>query len=126
VIEPTWIPREVVLAMHGELLARFGGLAGVRDDGLLESALGRPIQQFVYGEPTLFDLAATYAAGIVKNHPFIDGNKRTRFMTAYTFLGANGLRFTAPEEEVVVQTRALAAGEIGEAEYAQWLSDSCG
>ncbi len=118
--------KEVVLAAHEEMLAMFGGPVGMRDEGLLESALHRPQQLFSYGEPTLFELAAAYAVGIVKNHPFLDGNKRSGFLTAYIFLEANGISFSAPEEEVVVQTVALAAGEIGVAEYAAWLtSNSC-
>lgn len=123
--EPIWVTREVILATQGELLARFGGLAGVRDEGLLDSALHRPLHSFAYGQPTLFDLAAEYALGIVKNHPFLDGNKRAGFMAAYIFLGANGMEFEAPEEEVVLQTLALAAGEIGRKQYATWLKKSC-
>jgi len=124
--EPIWVTREVIMATQGELLARFGGLAGVRDEGLLDSALHRLLHSFAYGQPTLFDLAAEYALGIVKNHPFLDGNKRAGFMAAYILLGANGLEFEAPEEEVVLQTLALAAGEIGRKEYAAWLKKSCG
>lgn len=123
--EPIWIPCDVVLAIQEELLARFGGLAGIRDERLLDSALARPQQIFTYGQPTLFDLATAYASGIIRNHPFLDGNKRAGFMTAYTFLGINGLEFDAPEEEVVVQTLSLAAGKLPEAGYALWLKDSC-
>lgn len=119
--EPVWLPIEAILALHEQLLARFGGSAGVRDKGMLESALGRPQQLSHYGDPSVFAIAASYAFGIVKNHPFIDGNKRTGFMAAYTFLGANGYRLIAPEEEVVVQTLGLASGAIGEEEYAAWL-----
>jgi len=124
VTEPFWITREVVLSTHGDLLNRFGGLDGIRDESLLESALNRPQQLFAYGDPSLFDLAAAYAAGVVKNHPFLDGNKRSGFMAAYIFLGANGLDLEAPEEEVVERTLALAAGVIGEAEYGAWLQKS--
>lgn len=119
---PTWLTRSLITSMHQELLARFGGLSGVRDEGLLESALARPEHHYAYEEPTHFELAAAYAHGIVKNHPFIDGNKRVGFMAAYTFLGAHGFEITAPEEEVVLQTLALAAGECSEAEYAAWLA----
>jgi death on curing protein len=122
---PQWISREVVLAMHEELLARYGGLSGVRDEGLLDSALCRPEHLFAYGTPDLYELAASYAVGIVKNHPFLDGNKRSGFMTAYTFLGVNGEEVIAPEEEVVLQTLALAAGDIREKDYAAWLKASC-
>jgi len=114
----------VLFAIHEELLARYGGLSGLRDEGLLESALNRPRHLFAYGAPSVFELAAAYAAGIVKDHPFIDGNKRVGFMAAYVFLGLNGCDFDAPEVEVVVQTRALAAGEISEGDYATWLTVS--
>ena len=124
--EPVWITCEVVLATLEELLARYGGLSGVRDEGLLDSALRRAEHAFAYGDPDLFDLAAAYAAGIVRNHPFLDGNKRSGFMTAYTFLGANGVEFAAPEEEVVLHTLALAAGKLTERQYAAWLRRSCG
>lgn len=123
--EPIWLTREVVLATQGELLDRFGGLEGIRDETLLESALHRPQHLFNYGEPSLVELAASYATGIVKNHPFLDGNKRIGFMAAYIFLGANGLDFQAPEEEVVERTLALAASAITESEYAKWLKKSC-
>jgi death-on-curing protein len=123
--EPCWLAKPVILAIQNALLARFGGLEGVRDEGLLESALGRPLQLFHYGQPSLFDLAAAYAHGIVKNHPFLDGNKRAGFMAAYTFLGVNGYRLEATEEEAVLQTLALAAGGIGADEYAAWLAASC-
>ena len=123
--DPVWISREVILSTQEELLERFGGLAGIRDETLLESALHRPQHLFAYGKPTLFELATAYAAGIVKNHPFLDGNKRAGFMAAYIFLGANGCEVEAPEEEVVLRTLALAAGEIEEAEYAAWLEKSC-
>jgi death-on-curing protein len=123
--EPVWVPAEVILAIQEELLARFGGLAGLRDEGLLDSALNRPRQVFHYGSPTLFELAAEYALGIVKNHPFLDGNKRAGFMAAYTFLGANGQDLNASEADAVMQTLALAAGEIDQQEYAVWLKASC-
>lgn len=122
--EPLWITESAILAVHEELLARFGGLSGLRDEGLLHSALNRPRNRFAYAQSTLFELAAEYALGIVKNHPFLDGNKRAGFMASYIFLGVNGVEFHAPEEEVVVFTRALAAGEIGGSEYASWLKTS--
>lgn len=123
--EPVWLNREIILAIQGELLSRFGGLDGIRDSGLLDSALGRPLQRFHYEKPDLFDLAASYAHGIVKNHPFLDGNKRAGFMAAYTFLGANGQQLQAPEEQAVLQTLALAAGETSAEQYAEWLRQSC-
>lgn len=123
--EPVWIEKEDCLAFHSELLARFGGIAGIRDEGLLDSAINRPLQLNHYENPSIFDLAAHYAAGIVKNHPFLDGNKRSGLMAAILFLELNGYRFVAPEEHAVLQTVALAAGEIETAEYAAWLADSC-
>lgn len=123
--EPIWIDGADCHAFHGEMLERFGGLEGVRDGGLLDSALNRPRHLFAYGKPSLFELAAAHATAIVKNHPFSDGNKRTGFLAAALFLEINGHSFTAPEEEVVERTLALAAGAIGEAEYAIWLEKSC-
>lgn len=123
--DPFWLERGVILAIQGELLARFGGLAGIRDEGLPDSALGRPLQRFHYEKPDLFDLAASYAHGLVKNHPFLDGNKRIGFMAAYTFLAMNGQQLGAPEEEAVLQTLALAAGETDADHYAAWLRRSC-
>jgi death on curing protein len=123
--EPVWITLEVLLATQEALLERFGGLAGLRDDGLLDSALNRPKNLFAHGESSLFSMAAACAAGVVKNHPFLDGNKRAGFMAAYIFLEANGHEFHAPEEEVVERTLALAAGAITEADYAAWLETSC-
>lgn len=119
--EPTWVLREVVLAAHEQSLARFGGGAGLRDEGLLDSALGKPLNLFAYGKPALFDLAASYACGIIKNHPFIDGNKRTGFIVAVTFLELNGVRFGASEVDAALRTLALAAADISEAEFAAWL-----
>ncbi len=123
--EPVWITREAILATQEMLLQRFGGLAGIRDETLLESALHRPIHLHTYGKPTLCELAASYAVGIVKNHPFLDGNKRAGFMAAYIFLGVNKLDLDATEEEVVEHTLALAAGAIEESDYAAWLEKSC-
>jgi death-on-curing protein len=120
--EPNWLAREVVLAIQGELLNRFGGLAGIRDEGLMDSAINKPKNLFAYGQPTPFELAASYATGLVKNHPFLDGNKRIGFMAAYVFLGANGWSLEATEEEAVLETLALAAGESTESDYAAWLT----
>jgi len=121
---PVWVLRETVLTLHEQSLAEFGGAAGIRDEGLLDSALGKPENLFHYGKPTVFDLAASYGFGIVKNHPFIDGNKRAGFITAVTFLELNGYRFQATEAEAAVQTLALAAGEMSEKEFAAWLKDN--
>lgn len=119
--EPVWVLREVVLLAHEQSLAQFGGPAGIRDEGLLDSALGKPQNLFAYGKPNLFALSASYAFGIVKNHPFIDGNKRTGFVAAVTFLACNGWRLEASEVDATVCTLALAAGEMTEAAYAEWL-----
>ena len=122
--KPVWLDREVALAIHELMLAQHGGLAGVRDEGLLESALSKPRNLFAYGKPTVAQLATSYAAGIIRNHPFLDGNKRTGFMLAATFMELNGLTLTASEESVVQQTLALAAGELKEASYAAWLKEN--
>jgi death on curing protein len=120
--EPNWVDRQVLIAIQNELLNRFGGLAGIRDEGLLDSAINKPKNLCAYGQPTIFDLAASYATGLVKNHPFLDGNKRIGFMAAYVFLGANGWSLEATEEEAVLETLGLAAGERAEADYAAWLA----
>jgi death-on-curing protein len=119
--EPSWFNREECLAIHEMVLAQHGGLAGVRDEGLLESALSKPRNLFAYAKPTLVEMAASYAAGIIHNHPFLDGNKRTGFMLAAVFLEVNGHEFTATEESVVENTLALAAGSLREKDYAAWL-----
>lgn len=118
---PEWILRETVLALHEQLLAEFGGSKGMRDEGLLNSELDRPENLFVYGQPTLSELAAAYSFGLVKNHPFVDGNKRIGFAIAAVFLQLNARMLVATEVDAVIQTLALAAGEIGEKEYANWL-----
>ncbi len=123
--EPVWITVEESHAIHSEMLARFGGLDGVRDEGLLESALNRPKNLFAYGCEDLIQMAGAYAAGIIKNHPFLDGNKRTGFLAAALFVESNGMRFFSPEEEVVERTLALAAGAICEEEYTAWLRGVC-
>lgn len=120
--EPYWFSRDEVLALHDLMLADYGGLTGVRDDNMLESALAKPRQLFAYGKPTLAELGAAYAAGVVKNHPFLDGNKRTGFMLGAAFLERNGREFTATEVDATIKTLALAAGEMTEAQYAVWLA----
>jgi death-on-curing protein len=121
---PVWLDRSECLAIHEMMLSQHGGLAGIRDEGPLASALARPQNRVAYGSPTLPKLAASYAAGIILNHPFLDGNKRAGFMLAATFLELNGMTFTASEESVAEKTLALAAGEIKEAGYAAWLKAS--
>jgi death on curing protein len=121
--KPVWVRKEVVIASHEEMLVQHGGSAGIRDEGLLDSALNRPQQLFAYGKPTLFDLAAAYSFGIAKNHPFIDGNKRSAFLTAYIFLALNGLELSASETDATLQMLALASGELSEKNYAAWLKE---
>ena len=122
--DPIWIDPVALLAVHAQMLARYGGAEGVRDQSLLDSALARARHQFAYGESDLRVLAAAYAYGIVNNHPFIDGNKRTGFMAAYVFLSRNGMTLNAPEAEAAVMTLALADKSVSEAGYAQWLRDN--
>ena len=121
--EPIWIRQDVVLAMQEEALALHGGPEGVRDMGLLESALARPKNLFAYSEdnPSLARLTASYAKGIVANHPFVDGNKRTAFTVSVTFLRLNGLKLTATKEDRVLTFWSLAAGEITEDQLAEWF-----
>ena len=123
--EPHWISRAVLLAGHERLLATHGGAPGLRDVGLLESALARLQQLLAYGAPDLFDLAAAYAAGIVRNHPFVDGNKRAAFLAAGLFLAINGQRLTASEADATAAVVELAAGTLPEQGFAAWLRDSC-
>ena len=118
---PQWVLRETVFALQERLLAEFGGLGGLRDPGLLDSALARSQQLLAYGKPNVFELAAAYASGLVRNHPFVDGNKRIGFTTAIIFLELNGHRFDASEVDATIQTLALAARELDEAGYTAWL-----
>jgi death-on-curing protein len=119
--EPVWIELEVALAIHDEQLAEHGGQAGVRDRGLLESALARPRNQFAYGESSLPRLAASNGFGISRNHPFLDGNKRTSLVVTELFLDLNGLDLTAGDEACVTTFLRLAAGELGEEDLARWI-----
>lgn len=119
--EPVWIPREMVLAMHLRQLAEHGGGQGIRDEGLLDSALQRPANKLAYGSPNLAELAAAYAYGIARNHPFIDGNKRIALVTSFSFLYVNGLKVTTSQEQNAKQFLALAEGEIREEELADWF-----
>ena len=119
--EPRWIDLEVVLAIHDEQLAEHGGQAGVRDRGLLESAMGRPMNQFAYGEHSMARLAASYAFGISRNHPFLDGNKRTSLVVAELFLALNGVELVAGDAESVTTFLQLAAGDLTEDALAEWI-----
>jgi death-on-curing protein len=120
--EPRWLSMTLVLAVHADQVKAHGGSPGLRDKGLLDSALSRPRNRFEYDSGSdLCGLSASYGFGIAKNHPLIDGNKRVAFQAMYLFLGLNGLRIDAPEEEVVGLILALASGELDEPELAAWL-----
>jgi death-on-curing protein len=116
-----WLMEGVASAIHDELIAEHGGSVGGRDAGLLSSALARAQNQAAYGEPSVFDPAAAYAFGIIRNHPFVDGNKRTGFLAAYVFLDLNGWELTATEADAVAAVMALAAGEMDEAGFSGWI-----
>lgn len=120
-----WIPKTSVLGAHAMSLRAFGGARGLRDEGLLESALARPENLVAYGAPDVFALAAAYASGIVRNHPFVDGNKRTAFLTCVLFLRLNGEELVAPEHEATAIMLALASSAVSEAEFALWLKENC-
>jgi len=124
VSEPTWLSYELVIAIHERQLREHGGPPGLRDQGALESALGRPKNQWAYEGADLAQLAAAYAFGIAKNHPFVDGNKRTALLALGTFLAVNDIALTAGEAEAVVMIRGLAAGEVDEAVLARWIADN--
>jgi death-on-curing protein len=119
--EPEWISVEVALAIHEEQIAEHGGGDGVRDRGLLESALARPRNAWGYGVQDLCTLAASLGHGVARNHPFVDGNKRTAFVAVETFLLLNGMELGASDAECVVAMLDLAAGEMTEEEFADWL-----
>jgi death-on-curing protein len=123
--EPLWITQEETLAFHSMLIANFGGSDGIRDEGKLQASLNRPKQQFHYEERSLIELAATYASGIVKSHPFIDGNKRTGLMVCQLFVETNGYRFEASEEEAALQILALADDRLRDTELTVWLEANC-
>ncbi len=123
--EPIWLVAQIVLAIHDDLLAQHGGLFGLRDQGLFESALSRPRNRWEYGEAEdLFDCAASYGFGITKNHAFNDGNKRTEFQSMYTFLGLNGHDLNATEVDAVAVMDGVAGGSISEKRLAAWLRDN--
>jgi death-on-curing protein len=122
--EPQWLTTAMVVAIHDEQLAIHGGSAGLRDAALLESALHRPRNKWAYEQATLPELAAAYSFGIARNHPFVDGNKRTSLLAIYTFLGLNGVDFRVPEAEAAAIILSLAAGEVSEESLARWISDN--
>ena len=116
-----WVDRRALLLLHAESLAEHGGSAGLRDEGLLDSALARPLNLVAYGEPDFADLAASYAFGLAKNHPFVDGNKRAAFLGAGLFLALNGFRLRASQVDATQAMLALAADELSEEAFARWL-----
>lgn len=122
--EPIWLDVEIMVDLHAEQLALFGGPDGIRDQGMLESALGRPINKFAYGETDLATLAAAYAFGIARNHPFVDGNKRAAFGAIIVFLGLNDIDFLVPPETATAMILALAAGEVNEDGLTRWIRDN--
>ncbi len=120
--EPVWISKDVVLALHARQVAEHGGDAGMRDESMLESALARPLQRHFYEQDSdLCKLAASYAMGLAKNHPFVDGNKRTAFVVYRLFLLRNGLTITAGKADRYLTMLHLAAGEMNEDSFADWL-----
>ena len=121
--EPVWVDASDALAIHAQLLMRHGGASGVRDEGLLESALARPRQQFAYASPDIIEMATAYTAGIVKNRPVVDGNKRAGFVAGVLFLELNGFDFTASEALATQAVLELAAGTIDETGFALFLRD---
>src|SRR3954452_19768601 len=122
--EPFWLTRQMIVAIHDEQLAIHGGASGLRDEGMLESALDRPRNKWAYEAAELPELAAAYAYGIARNHPFIDGNKRTSLLALYTFLGLNGVDFIVPEANAAAMILALAAGGVSEENLARWICDN--
>ena len=120
--EPKWVLEEVVLAIHTMLLSEHGGATGIRDEAMLQSALSRAQQKFAYEpEAKLFDLAAAYSFGLVRNHPFVDGNKRVAFTVGVLFLEFNGYEFIASEADATITFESLAASKIGEKELSRWF-----
>ena len=122
--EPNWLTYEQVLAIHGRQLRRFGGAPGLRDEGILRSALERPFNKWQYEQADLAMLAAAYAFGLAKNHAFVDGNKRLAFLAMIVFLRKNGVRFAPDQAQSTKIILALAAGEVSEDNLARWIRDN--
>ena len=120
-----WVDKQALLLLHDESLAEHGGAAGIRDEGLLESALGRPLNLDAYGTPDFADLAASYAIGLAKNHAFVDGNKRTAFLATGVFLHLNGYRLSVSQVDATLTMLAVASGELDEAGFSAWLRQHC-
>ena len=119
----SWVHRRALELLHDESIAEHGGLPGLRDEGLLESALARPLNLAAYGKPDLAELAASYGVGLAKNHAFSDGNKRVAFLAVGLFLGLNGQRLVSTQAEATLTMLAVAAGTLDEAAFAQWLRE---
>jgi death on curing protein len=118
-----WLDADVLRAVHEEQLAEHGGASGTRDEGLFESALARPQNLLAYGAPDAADLAAAYGFGLARNHPFVDGNKRTAFVAVELFLDLNGFELSASDSDCVLTLLAVAAGQMDEASFARWLRE---
>lgn len=116
-----WIDRRALLLLHDESLAEHGGLPGLRDEGLFESAMARPLNLAAYGDPDLAQLAAAYAVGLAKNHPFVDGNKRVAFLSIGLFLALQGWRLVATQADATLTMLGVAAGSVDEEALAQWI-----
>ncbi|MEJ0019315.1 MAG: type II toxin-antitoxin system death-on-curing family toxin [Acetobacteraceae bacterium] len=116
-----WLSQQLVLAIHDEQLAEHGGAIGTRDEGLLESALARPLNRAGYGDPDIAELAALYALGVIRNHPFVDGNKRTGYVMLETFLELNGALFPVSDADAVIETLKLAAGDTSDEAFTDWV-----
>ena len=122
--EPIWLWADLIISIHDEQLREFGGPPGLRDQGLLESALGRPLNKYSYETQDLAALAAAYGFGLARNHPFVDGNKRIAFLAMVTFLGLNDVEFVVSETDAVAVMLAVAAGELDEESLARWIRDN--
>jgi death-on-curing protein len=116
-----WLSRQLILAIHDEQLAEHGGAIGVRDEGLLDSALARPLNRAGYGDPDVAELAAVYAIAIARNHPFLDGNKRTAYVALETFLALNGCAFPVSDADAALVTLAMAAGDMEDEAFTDWV-----
>jgi death-on-curing protein len=122
--EPEWLTLPMIVAIHDEQLVLHGGSGGIRDMAMLESALDRPRNNWAYEQAEMPELAAAYGFAMAKNHPFVDGNKRTSLLAIYTFLGINDVDFIVPEPEAAAMIVSLAAGEVSEASLARWIRDN--
>jgi death-on-curing protein len=122
--EPFWPTRQMVIAIHDEQLTIHGGASGLRDEGMFESTLDRPKSRWSCERAELAELAAVYTFGIARNHPFVDGNKRTSLLALYTFLGVNGVDFIVPEADAAAMILSLAAGQVSEESLTRWIRDN--